>query len=194
MGRAYKNFWSLNIDEAIVTGILRDKNRKNFEVFMPLNAQMNEIDLICINLRNKKIVTIQVKGSKAYEPEKERKRVQRKVQKIGGDTSDGSSGWFFLKGGEILRSTADYYVFLISIIAKDYKIGRRTIEPHIIVIPTKELQRLVKKYKNLHGGRYSFYFWINPRKKVAFDWRDKPYLVSKYLNGEGINRLTALLK
>lgn len=194
MSRAYKNFWSLNMDEAVVTGILREKNRKNFEVFMPLNAQMSGIDLVCMNLRNKKAVTIQVKGSKAYEPEKERRRVQRKVQRISGDTSDGSSGWFFLKGREVMKSIADYFIFMVSVITKDYEIGRRTIDPHVIVIPTKELQKRVKRYKKLHGDRYSFYLWINPRKKVAFDWRDKPYLISKYLNGEGIKGLANSLR
>lgn len=41
---AYKNFWSLNTDEAVVTGILRENTDKEIEVFMPLNAQMKDLD------------------------------------------------------------------------------------------------------------------------------------------------------
>lgn len=43
---AYKNFRSLNIDEAIVTWILRAKTKKDIEVLMPINSQMKDIDLI----------------------------------------------------------------------------------------------------------------------------------------------------
>jgi len=193
MSRAYKNFWSLNTDEAVVTGILRDGIGKSLEVFMPLNAQMKDVDLVCMNLNNKKALTIQVKGSKAYEPEKERKRVGIKVKKIGGNTSDGSSGWFFLKGKNVINSTADYHIFLVYVIVRQRNIGRRTIEPHTIIMSTNELRSYVKEYKKLHGDRYSFYFWINPKKKIAFDWRDKPYLVNRYLDTKGLRKLESSL-
>ena len=70
MGRAYKNFRSLNTDEAIVTGILNEFTEKNIEILIPLNAQMKDTDLIVMNMNNKKAIKIQVKGSRAYEPSK----------------------------------------------------------------------------------------------------------------------------
>ena len=70
MGIAYKNFWSLNTDEAVVSGILRDQTDKNIEVLMPMNAQMKGVDLVLMNVNTKKAITIQVKGSKAFEPKK----------------------------------------------------------------------------------------------------------------------------
>ena len=70
MGKAYKNFWSLNTDEAVVAGILRDETTKNIEVLFPLNAQMKGVDLVLMNIENKKSVTVQIKGSRAYEPRK----------------------------------------------------------------------------------------------------------------------------
>lgn len=195
MGKAYKNFWSLNADEAVAVGIFRDETEKEVEIFIPMNAQMKGIDLICVNTKNKKILTIQVKGSKAYEPAKERERVERRVKKIGGDTSDGSSGWFWLKKDDIVRSEADYFVFLGSVITTRLKAGRRVIEPHTILIPTKNLRKLVKIYKRIHGkDRYSFYFWINPKKRIAFDWRDRPYMVNEYLDIKGFERLNRDLK
>ncbi len=69
MGVSYKNFWSLNTDEAVVAGILRNKTKKEIEVLMPLNAQMKGVDLYLINTKTKKVATIQVKGSRAYEPQ-----------------------------------------------------------------------------------------------------------------------------
>ena len=70
MGIAYKNFWSLNTDEAVVAGILRNATSKDVEVLMPLNAQMKGVDLYLLNIKTKNIITIQVKGSRAYEPQK----------------------------------------------------------------------------------------------------------------------------
>jgi len=72
MWRAYKNFRSLNTDEAVVTGILRDSTAKNVEVFMPINAQMKYTDLVLMNMDNNKVLKIQVKGSRAYGTFKER--------------------------------------------------------------------------------------------------------------------------
>ena len=86
MGRAYKNFWSLNTDEAVVSGILRECTPKNIEVLMPANAQMKDTDLVLMNMDNKKVLKIQVKGSRAYEPRKS------EVVKFG----DGSGGWFYI--------------------------------------------------------------------------------------------------
>ena len=36
---------------------------------MPLNAQIKGVDLYLINTKTKKVATIQVKGSRAYEPQ-----------------------------------------------------------------------------------------------------------------------------
>jgi hypothetical protein len=65
MGRAYKNLWSLNTDEAVVVGFLRSYTSRNIEVLMPANAQMKDIDLVVMNMSSKKSLTIQVKGSRA---------------------------------------------------------------------------------------------------------------------------------
>ncbi len=184
MGIAYKNFWSLNTDEAVVTGILRNYTPKDIEVLMPINAQMKNIDLILMNISNKKSITIQVKGSKAYEPKK------NEVKRFG----EGSTGWFFLKKEIIHNSNADYFVFLVYTITESKKIGRRYIEPHTITIPTKKLQDFCIKHKKPHPDRYSFYFWINPKEKKAFDWRDEQYEVTEYLDKKGFEKLNDQLR
>lgn len=184
MGKAYKNFWSLNTDEAVVAGILRDGlGRKNAEVLLPLNAQMKGIDLVIMGTKSKKVVTVQVKGSRAFEPKRS------ESEKFG----HGSTGWFFLPKNVIDKAQSDYFVFLIYVIEQSLKSGRRFISPHTIAIPTKKLVDLSKKYKTLHPDRYSFYFWVNPKNKQSFDFRDKQYDVSEYLDGNGFEKLAKLV-
>jgi hypothetical protein len=184
MGIAYKNFWSLNTDEAVVTGILRNYTDKNIEVLMPVNAQMKDIDLVLMNSLNKKITTVQVKGSKAFEPSK------KESEKYG----EGNVGWFFLDEKTILNATADYFIFLVYVIEEDLTKGRRSLEPHTIVIPTNKIQELTIKHKKRgKTGRYSYYFWINPKTKEVFDMRDDKYYVSEYLDKEGYSKLNKLI-
>ena len=181
MGISYKNFWSLNPDEAVVTGILRNFFKKEVGVFMPLDAQFKNIDLILINLKNRKSATLQVKGSRAYEPKKS------ETKRFG----YGSAGWFYLKEETIMKCGADYFIFLVYVLRDDPEKGRRHTEPHIIIIGTKELQKIVSN-KNLLGGRYSFFIWINPKEKQAFDFREEKSNVinlSDYLNENGLVRL-----
>jgi hypothetical protein len=191
MGKAYKNFWSLNTDEAVVTGILRDEIKKDIEVFMPINAQMKDVDLLLVNLKNKKQISIQVKGSRAYEPS------NKEVEEFG----SGSCGWFFLKEDTIQKSTADYFMFLIYVINQSEKTGRRSIEPHIITIPAKKISELSKKHKVIHksksGNMYSYYLWVTPSTKKAFDIRERKegnvYDLSEYLDKKGFENLNIYL-
>ena len=185
MGRAYKNFWSLNTDEAVVTGILRDYMTKNIEVFMPINAQMKDVDLILMNIKSKKAVTIQVKGSRAFEPQNSEVSLYK----------DGSAGWFYFKTDVVLKSTADYFIFLVYVLEENRKAGRRMIKPHTLTIPTKNLKKLCKKYKR-SGEKfmYNFFFWINPIKNISFEFRDDKYETTKYLDGRGLDKLNKALQ
>jgi hypothetical protein len=179
MGSSYKNFWSLNTDEAVVTGILRDKTKKDVEVLMPLNAQMKGVDLFLLNVKNRKTLSVQVKGSKAFEPNK------NELKNYG----HGNVGWFYLEEKTIFNATADYFIFLIYVIEEDMKVGRRTLSPHSIVIPTQKIQELTRLHKRIHGTRFSYYFWINPITKEAFDIRDNKYYISEYLDDNGFKKM-----
>ncbi|MBF0523358.1 MAG: hypothetical protein HQL24_09940 [Candidatus Omnitrophica bacterium] len=180
MGRAYKNFWSLNVDEAVVTGILRDNLNKNVAVFMPASAQMKNVDLALINVVSKKIITVQVKGSRAYEPRKS------EVANFG----EGSAGWFLLKSSVIHDCSADFFIFLIYVLEENKKSGRRDIVPHTITIPAQELQRLCLLHKRkAKGNRYNLIIWINPKKKKAFDTQDRRFDLSDFLDNSGFQML-----
>lgn len=182
-----RNFWSLNTDEAVATGILRSNTKKEIEVFMPLNSQMKDIDLVLVNIKNKKTVTIQIKGSKAYKP------TPGEIKKFG----DGSGSWISVKKESIVNSSADYFIFLLYVIEqfdKD-KSGRLYIEPYTVVIKTKELIKKLEKYKKVSkSGIYQFYFWTNPGKSEVFDRRDLKInnnygYYSEFLDEKGFKKL-----
>ena len=41
---------------------------------------------------------------------------------------------------------------------------------------------------------YNFFHWVNPAQKKSFEFRDKIYDVSGYLNQRGFKKLNTLLK
>jgi hypothetical protein len=169
----------------VVAGRLRDFFKRDVEIFAPLNAQLKDVDLVALNLQNRKSVTVQVKGSKAYEPTAAERNF-----------GDGSAGWFFLSEEGIVSSTADFFVFLVYIIVEYPKLGRRHLEPHFITLHTRKLNELCRQYKVLHT-RYSFYIWIDPQKKVAFDFRDEKakgrLWLTNYLDDKGLEQIRTAL-
>lgn len=183
MGIAYKNMWSLNTDEAVVTGILRNELPANYEVLMPMNAQMKGIDLVVVNILNKRLCTIQVKGSRAFEPSR------KALLQYGA----GSGGWWFLDEKTINQATADYFIFLLYVLEDMSDLGRRILTPHSITIPTAKLQELTKLHKKLYRNSYSYYFWINPKTKEAFDTRDNLYYVNECLDKQGYNQMLSVI-
>ena len=188
MGRAYKNFWSLNVDEAVAVGILRSKLNKNIAVFMPTSAQMRDVDLAVFNLSSKRVATIQVKGSRAYEPGKSEMKRYRY----------GSAGWFFFSARKVTECKADYFLFLIYVLKQDIKSGRRNIQPHIILIKTKELIKRCRRHKQMmKGGRWNFFIWVDPIRKKAFDYRTvdrSPIIYDDCLDERGIEKLIVGLR
>jgi len=181
---SFKNFWSLNTDEAVVTGILRNYFKKKAEVFMPLNAQLKHIDLVVVNLKTSKLSKIQIKGSKAYQPTKKETLLFK----------NGSGGWFFPKEEVIRDCTADYMIFLVYVIVEDPELGRMRIENHTITIKPSELYKICQEKKILHKN-YSFYIWIDPKRKKAFEHRDKKQKgiieLDKYLDEKGFEQILA---
>lgn len=183
-----KNFWSLNVDEAFVTGILRSNTSKNVEVFMPLNAQMKGIDLLLINTKSKNNVTVQVKGSRAH------KRIKK----------DGwrSQCWFTLKKKDIDNPIADYFIFLLNVIESLDKTntGRMNLEQHLIIIPSEKLKKKFKNKKASKKDEYQFYIWpeTKDKKLQVYDDRDlrssdREYY-TEFLDENGFKKLNNDLK
>ena len=177
MGQAYKNFWSLNVDEVVTAGMLRHTLGKGYEVCMPLNAQAKGIDLLVFNTAIKKVVTIQVKGSRAYDPNKKQLLKHK----------HGSAGWFWFKKDIVFKSTADFFVYLVYVIEEDKKIGRSFLTHHFIVVPTQDLKDQYRQHSRVFkGNRLHLILWINPKQKKAFDIRNVAFDLSPWLNDKGI--------
>lgn len=45
-----KNFWSLQVGEAIAAEKLSRYLGKDFQVFFPLNSQLKDVDLLVVNM------------------------------------------------------------------------------------------------------------------------------------------------
>ena len=101
-----KNLWSLQVGEAVVAEKLSEelRNKGNYQVFIPLNNQLKDIDLILADLDKKTYATIQVKESRLYSQENKH-------------YSDGKInwGWFQIRQNKLddPKTKVDFYVFLL---------------------------------------------------------------------------------
>ncbi len=152
---------------------------------MPLNAQMKYTDLILMNMDNNKTLKIQIKWSRAFEPNK------TEVTK----NWDGSAGWFYLWNEGIFSNTSDYFIFLVYVLEENKKAGRRIITPHTLAIDTKGLQSLIKKHKKSgKTDKYNFKIRVNPIKKNAFEFADTEFDMTQYLDQKGFDNMNKELK
>jgi len=167
---AIKNLWSLSTDEAIVAEKIKRELGKNYEVFMPLNSQLKDIDLVVFNLKKGISKTIQVKGSRTY------------------GRQDEQYAWIVVNEKSIFKTTnkTDFFIFVWHIEKHHY--GKRSIEQAYIVIPLEELKMICRNEKmKRRTDYYHFYFWTD-MENSAFDYpteknaRKKKINFSKYLN------------
>ncbi|MGY5144413.1 MAG: hypothetical protein ACW9XH_08025 [Candidatus Nitrosopumilus sp. bin_32a] len=166
MKKMVKNFWSLNVDEALVANWLKQKDTlgSNYEVFFPINTQLEYVDLIVFNKKNKKTTTIQVKSSQIY------------LEKNG---NYWVSGHRFEKE-KINSKKVDFFIFTSyypKTLEKDQT--TRGIAEHYVVFTAKELEKYVEKYKDvkmIKTGKIGFSFYIesqNNKNELYEDWQIK---------------------
>lgn len=171
-----KNLWSLNVDELLVSDQIKEHfNKKEYEVFFPLNSQMKDIDLILFDLKKRESQTIQVKGSRTYAPLKcETKRY-----------GDGSAAWFKIDKQSIFEPSnkADYFIFVLhNFIDGEIK---KEIKIDYLIIPIFDFLEICCKKQERSGGSYHFFIWIDEKNKRSFDFNNRNGAeidLSKYLN------------
>ena len=187
MKKYVKNFWSLNVDEALVANWLKQKETlgPNYEIFFPINAQLEFVDLIVFNKKNKKTATIQVKSSQSYLQE---------------DKEEGDywvTGHRFEKE-KINSKKVDFFIFTSYYpkISKKVQTSRALAE-HYIVFKTEELEKYVEKYKDMKmikTGKIGFSFYIYPPNKkgeLYEDWQLKQEYEKN--NGENLKPICNVL-
>jgi len=171
-----RNTWILNVDELLVADKLKNQfSKKKFEVLFPLNAQMKDIDLVLIKLKNNKAITFQVKGSRTYEPTKP------EVVRYG----IGGAAWFRINKNSIFKASnkVDFYLFVLHSLV-DGK-TKKEIKIDYLIFPKNDFLKYCKNKKARKGGFYHFIIWIDSNKKRSFDFREdkeKPYQLSKFIN------------
>ena len=177
---AIRNFYSLTVDEAILADRLKENSKKygNFEVFIPTTPRLKDMDLILMNMKNREIKTIQVKGSATYTPRKS------ETAKFGA----GNSAWIQINKKSIFdtQNKVDFFVFVIhNFIDKESTSSvRKDIRTNFIIIPSDEFQKKLENKKLLKNGQYSFFFWVNNETKTVTEFSGKQYTqdYSEYLN------------
>ena len=171
-----KNLWSLNVDELLVADHIKQNFKKtDYEVFFPLNSQMKDVDLMLVNLRNNKLSSIQIKGSRTYQP----KPIETK--KYG----NGSAAWFVIKYNAIFKpgNKVDFFAFVLHNFT-DGEI-KREIKIDFLIIPIKDFLKICKSKTMRRTGFYHFSIWIDEKNKRSFDFNNKngeEIQLSKYLN------------
>ena len=166
---AIKNFWSLQAGEAVVADLIKKSLGKDYQIFLPLNNQLKDLDLILINTSTRKLATLQVKESREF------------------NEGEGD-GLFIVKKEKVDKKVADFYLFLVYAISK--KVHKYEIEPRVLVVPSDVLLEKSKTKKLIKGGNYYYYF--NIREGEAFDDRegqDKKIDYTEFINDFNILKI-----
>jgi len=165
-----RNIWSLTVDEALVISEIRQKFGKDkYEVFLPANSQLKDIDLILMNMEEIKPITLQVKGSRTWEA------TEKKTQKYG----DGSSAWIQIGRKSICEPSyrIDFFIFVLhNLVDTTYKGStKKQIKINYLIIPANELKNRIceKKRRTIKGDIFNFFIWIDDKGKRTFDFTEK---------------------
>ena len=143
---AVRNFWSLQVGEAVFSDLVKRNLPNYYQVFFPLNSQLRGIDLLLFNRETKKVGTIQVKESREF---------------------SAGHGWFIVKASDVEQKTADFYVFIVyKIVSGEHKSG---IETKVLIVPSSDLieKSRGKQLVNIKKKpEYHYYFFIDGNKAM----------------------------
>ena len=152
-----KNLWSLTVDEAIAAEKISEFKllKKNHQVFFPINSQLKDIDLILYNLKTQKTKSIQVKGSRTYNPQKKEIR----------EHGEGSTSWFRIKRNKIYtpENKIDFFIFVLHWLdmGNEKSIKNRKITQQCLVIPIDKFRRKTIKKSLNANNTYTYNFFIS---------------------------------
>ena len=146
---AIKNFWSLNVDEAIVVDRIKEELGKNYEVFFPGNPRLKDIDLVVFDLKNGNAKTVQVKGSRSYLWDINEQR-----------------SWHIVPKDSIFKpkNKVDFFIFIWHVVYETKK--ERSVKQAYLVIPINDFKRKLKAKPMRHNKTYHFAFWTDFKNKV----------------------------
>jgi len=160
MKKQIHNFWSLNVDEALVASWLKDNLDENYEVFFPVNSRFPDVDLIVFNSINKKTITVQVKSSQIY--------------LVKDEPEDYWSSGHDIQLEKIDPDKVDFFIFTCYYpeLPKKKTGDSRDITKYFVVFQTSKLKDYVMKVKEpklIKSKRVPFNFCIYPADKKLYE-------------------------
>ena len=157
--------FTLPFPEYDIANILQKSfpKKKDFSVSIPLSRQQKFYDLLLINGKNKKVLTIQVKSSRTFHHENKKTKKMNFFDKYEYD------GWFLYF--DIKNNYSDYYFFYMP-----YPIHDKNFRPRarwgrkILIFNREEMIKILDKVKTKSGERgHSFWFLFNSfDNKIGF--------------------------
>jgi len=166
----HKNIWSLAVDEALIISELKEKLGKDkYEVFLPANSQLKDIDLILINLEKMRPITLQVKGSRTYQAK------DKEIESFG----EGNSSWIQV-GRRAIHGPSfriDFFIFVLHNLVDITTKGstKKHVKLNYLVIPADEFRRRISSKPKKEV--YNLYIWLDDEGKRAFDYRDRNVII-----------------
>jgi hypothetical protein len=164
-----KNFWSLEVGEAIVAEKLKTE-LKDYEVFFPVKGRALDLVLIKdIDKKKRKAITIEVKSSRDY----------------ANKNKDVRGHWITISDKRMneYKNRADYFIFFIPSqeISEESK---PKVRKHFLVIPVNDMFNLLKKNKITPDKNKNYQFGVchNLKTGEVFDDRLKGVKYTRYLD------------
>ena len=169
-----KNLWSLNVDEVITAEKIKSELGRGYEVFFPINSQLKDVDLLIYNLKTGKSKSVQVKGSRTYEPGRGKSKKMGNVK----------IGWNVIHAKSIFSPTnkIDFFVFVLH--EEELSTRKRMIKQKYLIIPINDFRKITKTEKTKRKtGWYHYSFVIKEKTAMEFNnTRGKTIDFSKYVN------------
>lgn len=155
-----KNIWSLQVGEVITADLIKKKLGKDYEIFIPLNNQLKDYDLILMNQKTKKIAKIQVKESREY-------------------NLGMADGWIGIKKDKVMSKVTDFYIFLVYTAEENEHKIKMTYR--MLIVPSQVLlDKSMHKKAGKRDGAFDYYFKI--QKDKAWEDREGHIDYSEYIN------------
>ena len=148
------SIFTIPFPEYDIADMLRKKflKKENFSVSIPLSRQQKFYDLLLVNGKNKKIITIQIKSSRTFYHD------SKKIKKTNFNKYeyDGFFPYFDIK-----NNYSDYYFFYMT-----YPIHDKNFRPQarwdrkILVFDRKEMVNILNNVKTKLGERGRFFWFL----------------------------------
>lgn len=147
--------FTIPFPEYDIADILQRKfpKKENFSVSIPLSRQQKFYDLLLVNGKNKKIITIQIKSSRGFYHGSKKTKNTNIFDKYE------YNGWFHYF--DIKDNYSDYYFFYITypILDKSFR-PRARWDRKILVFNRKEMINILNKVKTRLGNKGHFFWFL----------------------------------